>query len=64
MDRPGDYYAKQNKPVREIQIPYDLTHMWNIMNRINDEQNKTRGMDTWNRMTDLRGEVVGGTGRH
>ena len=24
--------AKQNKPVREKQIPYDLTYMWNLMN--------------------------------
>ena len=30
------------------------------MNRINDEQNKTRGMDTWNRWTDLREEGLGG----
>ena len=27
MDEPRDYYAKWNKPVRERQIPYDLTHM-------------------------------------
>ena len=24
------YYAKQNKSVRERQIPYDFTHMWNL----------------------------------
>ena len=29
MDRPGEHYAKCNRPVRERQIPYDLTHMWN-----------------------------------
>ena len=26
MDRCGEHYAKWNKPVRERQIPYDLTH--------------------------------------
>ena len=24
-----------NKPVRERQIPYDLTHLWNLMNKLN-----------------------------
>ena len=24
-----------NKRVRERQIPYDLTYMWNLMNKIN-----------------------------
>ena len=27
----GFYYAKLNKSVRERQIPYDLTYMWNLM---------------------------------
>ena len=27
MDGPGEYYAKWNEPVRERQIPYDLTYM-------------------------------------
>ena len=27
MGGPGKHYAKWNKPVRERQIPYDLTHM-------------------------------------
>ena len=40
MDGPGEYYVKENKPVREIQIPYDFTYMWNLMNKIN-KQNKT-----------------------
>ena len=29
------HYAKGNKPVRERQIPYDFTHMWNLMNKLN-----------------------------
>ena len=35
VDGPGGYYAKCNKPVREIQIPYDFTNMWNLMNKWN-----------------------------
>ena len=30
MDRPGEYYAKGNRPVRERQY-----HVWNLMNKIN-----------------------------
>ena len=35
MDEPGEHYAKWNKPVRERQIPYNLTYMWNSMNKLN-----------------------------
>ena len=35
MDGPGEHYAKWNNPVRERQIPYDFTYMWNLMNRLN-----------------------------
>ena len=34
MDGPGEHYAKRTKPIRERQIPYDLTYMWNLMNKI------------------------------
>ena len=27
------YYAKQNKSIRERQIPYDFTHVWNLRNK-------------------------------
>ena len=37
MDGPGQYYAKCNKPVRERQIPYDFTYMWNVMNKISKQ---------------------------
>ena len=33
MDGPGEHYAKWNKPVRERQMPYDFTHMWNLMEK-------------------------------
>ena len=35
MDGPGEHYAKWNKPVREKQIPYDFTYMWNLVNKPN-----------------------------
>ena len=35
MDGPGEHYAMWNKPVSERQIPYDFTHMWNLMNKLN-----------------------------
>ena len=34
MDGPGEHYAKQNKPVRERQVPYDFTHKWNLTNKL------------------------------
>ena len=30
--------AKQNKPVRENQIPYDFTYMWNLRNTTNEQR--------------------------
>ena len=36
-DGPREHYAKWNKPVRERQIPYDFTYIWNIMNKLNQE---------------------------
>ena len=35
MGEPGDHYAKFRKSVRERQIPYDFTYMWNLMNKLN-----------------------------
>ena len=43
MDRTRRYYVKQNKSVRERQIPYDLTLMWNLRNKINEQRGKKRG---------------------
>ena len=37
MDGPGEHYAKWSKPVRERQIPYDFTHMWNLKNKMNEQ---------------------------
>ena len=35
MDEHGEYYAKWNKPVREGQVSYDFTYMWNLFNKTN-----------------------------
>ena len=35
MDGPGEHYTMLKKPVRERQIPYDVTHMWTLMNKLN-----------------------------
>ena len=35
IDGSGEHYAKWNKPVRERQIQYDFTHMWNLTNNLN-----------------------------
>ena len=33
-------YAKQNKSVRERQMPYDFTHMWNLRNKTDEHKGK------------------------
>ena len=35
IEEPGEHYAKWNKPVRGRQIPYDVIHMWTLMNKLN-----------------------------
>ena len=35
VDEPGEHYAKWNKPVRERQMPYNFTHMWTLLNKLN-----------------------------
>jgi len=40
MDRATEYKAKGNKSVRERQIPYGITHMWNLRNKTNEQRGK------------------------
>ena len=42
MGGPGEHCAKWNKPVRERQMPYDLTHMWSLWTRSINKQSKDR----------------------
>ena len=39
------YYAKRNKSVRERQIPYDFTHMWNLKNKTCERTNSKTETD-------------------
>ena len=44
MDGTREYYAKQNKAVRERQIPYVLQdHVWNLRNKTNKHRGLERG---------------------
>ena len=56
MDRTGEYYVKWNKVVGERQIPYDLTYNRNLMKKTANKQNRTTGMETWNKLTVTRRE--------
>ena len=42
MDGAREYYAMQNKSVRERQIPYDFTHMRNLRNKQTSKGKKER----------------------
>ena len=35
-----EYNAKQNKSVRERQIPYNFTHTWNLRTKTNEQRGK------------------------
>ena len=52
MDGARDYNAKQNKPVRGRQMPYDFTHMWNLGNKTNEQRKRKRERET-NQARDL-----------
>ena len=43
MDGIREYYAKQNKSVRERQMPYNFSHMWNLRNKTNEQKGKRKG---------------------
>ena len=40
MDGARVYYANQNKTVRERQISYVFTHMWNLIGEMNIGEKK------------------------
>ena len=46
MDRATKYNARQNKSVRERQIPYDFAHMWNLRNKIDIREGRKRERET------------------
>ena len=36
-DGPGEHYATWNKPIKERQLLYDITHTWSLINKMNYE---------------------------
>ena len=48
VDGTREYNAKENKSVRERQIPYDFTHMWNLRNKIDEHMVGGRERE-WNK---------------
>ena len=40
MDRAREYYAKLSQAVKEREIPYNVTHMWNLRNKTNEQRGK------------------------
>ena len=36
------YYAKQNKSLRERQMPHHFTYVWNLRNKIDEHKKKFR----------------------
>ena len=40
MNGSREYSAKQNKSMKERQIPYDFMHMWNLRNKTNEQRKK------------------------
>ena len=45
MDGTRRYYVKQNKAVRERQIPYDFTHMWNLRNKTDKHEGRGKKIE-------------------
>ena len=44
MDGTRVYYAKRNKSIRERQLSYDLTDMWNLRNKAEDHGGREEEM--------------------
>ena len=44
MDGTGGYYVKRNKSVRERQVSYDLSDMWNLRNKAEDHTEREEKM--------------------
>ena len=77
MDGTGGHYAEWNKLVRERQLLYGFTHMWNIRNSVEDHKGRegklngkksereTNHEELWtlgNKLRVAQGEVGGGMG--
>ena len=52
-------YAKRNKSVRERQIPYDFTHLWNLRNKTNEQRGGKGEKQTKKQTLNYREQTVG-----
>ena len=52
VEGPKAYFTQWNKSVKERQLPYVLTYMWNLKNKINKQN--------WNRLIDTENKNGGG----
>ena len=60
MDGTGEYYAKQNKPGGEGQMPYDLTINRNLINKMNKQAKYSQRHWNWEQAdSDQKGEGRG-----
>ena len=61
MDGPTGYMLSE---IKERQIPYNFTHVWNLRNKTNEqrkkETNKKTLLTTENKLVVARGKVGGG----
>ena len=44
MDGTGGYNAKCNKSIRERQLSYEFSHMWNLRNNTEDHRGREEKM--------------------
>ena len=42
VDGARGYYAEQNKSIRERQLSYDFTYMWNLRNKMEAHRGRER----------------------
>ena len=63
MDESRGYNGKQNKLIRERQIPYDFTHLWNLRNKTDGHKGRTKGGREANQKTHNHREQTEGCWR-
>ena len=62
MDGTEEHYAKWNKPGGRVQILYNLTFNWNLINKEKSKQNITRVIEIKNNLTIARRKGEGDSG--
>ena len=60
MDVTEEHYTKWNKPGSERQIPYELTYLWDLINKANKQEKYNQGH--WNKEQTDSNQSGGGRG--